>query len=103
MGESERVEVGRFVYENGEISGPADYMRERFPAMKEKIESGNSVVFNYGAAGASPSAIVAYLVAVQTDYAGYRGQKEMESWLDRDGDAKREDREAAVFCGRETS
>ena len=69
--------VGRFSMTSaGVVTGPADYMKERWPAFKAKLESGQSAVFNYGAGrGGSLESLV--LVAVQTDYAAWRGYKSL--------------------------
>jgi hypothetical protein len=72
-----RIEVGAFVYENGSISGPADYMREQGFSRIKLIEGGFDHVFNYGvSSGESPSVEVAMLVSLQTDYAGWKGLRD---------------------------
>ena len=63
--------VGSFSIDmNGTVEGPAEYMTcpGGFAVVKEQMESGRSVVFNYGGS---------ILVAVQTHYAGWRGQREL--------------------------
>ena len=81
MGASEKVEVGRFSYDpaTGEVTGPAEYMREAGKQRIALIEGGHDHVFNYGvSSGASPNAVVAMLVSLQTDYAGWRGHEDMK-------------------------
>lgn len=77
------IEVGAFTYEpaTGAITGPERYMRERFPAVKAEIEAGRNVCFNAGAGGLSPNVETALLVAVQTDYAGWRGTQQLNAAL----------------------
>lgn len=77
-----KIEVGSFTFdrETSQISGPADYMSERFSERLAEIEAGRCTVFNYGAAhigepGFAESIEVALLVAIQTDYAGWHGSK----------------------------
>ena len=69
------MKVGEFTYENGTVSGPAQYMTEKGNAKVEDILAGRSAVFNYGVGlpGANPAQLV--LVALQTDYAGWRGMR----------------------------
>ena len=74
------VEVGRFKLEDGTLSGPADYFASRGGVDAAVDKALNSVTFKYGAAGASPSPEVAFLVALQTDYAAYAGEKDLERW-----------------------
>lgn len=58
------------------VSGPQSYMNERFPILKSKIESGQCYVFNYSLKLGNPIKL-ALLVAVQTDFAGWKGTKEL--------------------------
>jgi hypothetical protein len=77
MADSEKVVVGAFTYQDGSVSGPADYMKEQGFAHLRKIESGTDVVFNFGvSSGESPTPIVALLVSIQTDYAGWKGSRD---------------------------
>lgn len=91
---SEKITVGRFTYEDGVVTGPADYMKERGNARLRSIEAGTDVVFNVGMGldpypgswlkvdgPQSPNAETAILVSLQTDYAGYLGEKQMEAAL----------------------
>lgn len=68
-----KLEVGKFIYANGVVSGPAEYMRERGSAKLDDIEAGNSHVVNYGLMHSKGSVEQLVLVALQTDYAGWRG------------------------------
>jgi len=55
-------------------------MHERGNAKIKGILDGKDVVFN-SVAHLSPDLETAILVALQTDYAGWAGMKEVESWL----------------------
>lgn len=73
-------QVGSFFYnhQTKEISGPADYMADRFQDRMEKIYAGRDAVFNYGSANpvqGGPDAVSLVLVSLQTDYAAYLGMK----------------------------
>ncbi len=58
----------RFAISNGVITGPADYMRERFKAWEhEAIELGKNACFN-AALRYSPNVDTAILVSLQTDW-----------------------------------
>ena len=72
--------VGRFSLEGGVLSGPAQYMEEQGNAKLDKILAGKDTVFNM-TAHLSPNAETAVLVALQTDFAGWLGMKEVEGWL----------------------
>lgn len=79
MSDSEtKVEVGRFTFDTATqtLTGPADYFESRGGVDKAVDQAVASHVFKYGAAGASPSPIVALLVALQTDYAGFAGERQ---------------------------
>jgi len=71
--------VGRFTYDEttGKISGPADYMKEAFPARIASIEAGTDVVTTKGYELNGGDIVLAILVSVQTDYAGFAGYKSM--------------------------
>lgn len=107
MEEVGRVEVGRFVYENGTVSGPAEYMKERGFDRLRKIEAGDDVVVRVAMGGepypgswigrretGCPNVETAVLVSLQTDYAAWAGAKQTQSFLDRAA-AVRERYEAA--------
>lgn len=66
--------VGQFTLEGNSISGPAEYMREQGNAFIDKCLKGESIVFNVGLTH-SPDPETALLVAVQTDYAGWKGMR----------------------------
>ena len=70
--------VGQFTYDEktGTVVGPKQYMDEQGSAKLDRILSGNDVVFNMGATR-SPDVITALLVAMQTDYAGWKGTKQL--------------------------
>ena len=72
----------KFSYDaqTNQISGPAEYMKTRYAAMMEQIYSGQSVVFNFSQQGCPGSSVVTgVLVALQTDYAGWLGQRQMDA------------------------
>ncbi len=71
--------VGRFIYEDGTLTGPAEYMRERGDARLAKIVAGEDVVFNFGAMSGRGDTITLVLVSLQTDYAGWLGTRELLS------------------------
>lgn len=74
--------VGQFTIdtETGTVTGPADYMNEQGSARLERILSGDDVVFNYGATR-SPDVFTAVLVSLQTDYAGWKGTRQLLAGL----------------------
>ena len=70
--------VGRFTYDSadGSIQGPKAYIGERFDAVMNGIYAGRSTVFNFATAqGSEPAAAI--LVALQTDYAGWKGTRDL--------------------------
>lgn len=74
------IEVGAFTYEEstGTVTGPAEFMRsDEYAACVADIEAGRHVVFNYGASGASPNVGTALLVAIQTEYAAWKGVRSL--------------------------
>ena len=77
------VEVGRFTLDtaSGILTGPADYFASKGGAQAAVEDVTRGAVFQYGATGASPSPVVALLVALQTDYASFRGRREFERRL----------------------
>lgn len=75
-----RKEVGQFSIEDGTFSGPAEYMREQGNAKLDGILAGTDTAFNL-CAGFSPDTETAILVAMQTDYAGWIGMRELLSAL----------------------
>ena len=70
--------VGRFTLEDGILSGPEAYMREKGNAKLEGILNGKDAVFNSAAHLDFETAI---LLAIQTDYAWWTRKKGVESWL----------------------
>ncbi len=68
--------VGAFAIDNGVISGPANYMKERGNEKLKRITGGEDVVFNASLLQ-SPDVETGVLVALQTDYAGWLGQREI--------------------------
>ncbi len=74
------VKVGKFELTDGVLSGPAQYMAEQGNAKLARILAGEDVVFNVGLSR-SPSVAIALLVALQTDYAGWLGLKQVQSRL----------------------
>lgn len=73
--------AGRFSYdtESGILSGPAQYMQEQGDALLAQITTGEDTVFNMSA-HYSPSAEMAVLVRLQTDFAGWAGMQQMLAW-----------------------
>ena len=70
--------VGRFKYESGQISGPAEYMNGDGDAKLDSILGGNDIAYNtmiVAKPGIDPVTMI--LTALQTDYAGWRGQREL--------------------------
>jgi len=72
-----KTTVGKFsLDENGTIEGPAEYLQSPwFDACIKKIEAGQSAVFNYPTPGVSTATKL--LVAIQTDYAAWRGAQSL--------------------------
>ena len=73
-------QVGKFTIDKGVLSGPAEYMKEQGGAKLEKILAGTDVVFNASLTH-SPDIETGILVAMQTDYAGWLGDKELSRCL----------------------
>lgn len=66
--------VGEFTLgADGSLVGPAGYMADRFSAFKAKLEAGDSAVFNHGLANGLGTTESLFLVAIQTDYAAWKG------------------------------
>ncbi len=72
--------VGQFTYEDGILCGPRDYLEEQGNALLDKILAGEDTIFNL-TKDQSPDIETAILVRLQTDYAGWLGLKQAESWL----------------------
>jgi hypothetical protein len=70
--------VGEFTYEDGTVTGPAEYMKERGNTRLKKILDGEDHVFNAGARfSPMTSTEKLVLVSLQTDYAGWKGTREL--------------------------
>jgi hypothetical protein len=72
--------IGSFTLADGILSGPQDYMIERGNALTDRILAGEDTIYNL-TASQSPDVETAVLVRLQTDYAGWLGLKQAESWL----------------------
>ena len=92
--------VGQFTYEDGILCGPRDYMEEHdgvtlarcqrqrimvapSNALLDKILAGEDAIFNL-TKDESHDIETAILVRLQTDYAGWMGLKQAESWLEHE-------------------
>lgn len=71
--------VGKFRLMGDAVEGPAAYMTERGNALIDRIVSDQDAMFNM-TAHLSPSAEVAVLVRLQTDYAAWVGEKQLLGW-----------------------
>ena len=76
--------VGAFTMdsETGTVTGPVEYMNDQGSARLARIASGNDVVFNMGCTR-SPNVFVAILVSLQTDFAGWKGTRNLLAGLGR--------------------
>lgn len=74
--------VGEFTMdtETGTVTGPAAYMEERGFDRMRAIEAGRDAVFNFGCCK-SPDVYTAVLVSLQTDYAGWKGTRQLLAGL----------------------
>lgn len=72
--------VGQFNYDEGNLSGPRDYMEAQGNALLDQILAGEDTIFNL-TQDQSPDIETAILVRLQTDYAGWLGLKQAEGWL----------------------
>jgi hypothetical protein len=71
--------VGKFTIDDeGGLLGPGDYMREQGDAKLGNILAGIDLIFNM-TAPYSPDLETAILVALQTDYAGWKGMRQFLS------------------------
>lgn len=77
------ITVGRFTFdeEANTVLGPKDYMNERFDTFMAELLAGRSAAFNYAPRGGDP--VRDALVAVQTDYAGWIGVRQLTRHFDR--------------------
>ncbi len=67
---------GRFSLDGDTLTGPAEYMTERGNALVDAIVAGQDTTFNL-TAHLSPSVEMAVLVRLQTDFAGWLGQRQL--------------------------
>lgn len=68
--------VGQFEIRDGALYGPAEYMKDQGNAKLDRILAGRDVVFNVGVTR-SPDIETAVLVSLQTNYAGWKGTREL--------------------------
>jgi hypothetical protein len=71
-----QLNCGRFTLDGDTLTGPAAYMEERGAALVDAIVAGQDTTFNL-TSHLSPSAELAVLVRLQTDFAGWLGQQEL--------------------------
>jgi len=73
------IQVGEFKSDGKDVWGPATYMEVRGSEKLRRIESGTDEGFNaMCAAGQGISTVNLVLVCLQTDYAGWLGQQDLE-------------------------
>lgn len=68
--------VGRFSFDRKSLTGPAAYMKERGNERLDRILAGDDEIFKMFCENC-PDAETAVLVLLQTDYAGWVGEKEL--------------------------
>ena len=61
------------------IHGPESYMKERGNDRLRKIEAGQDIIVN--SAPLTSDLLTTVLVSLQTDYAGWKGEREMAGWM----------------------
>ena len=68
--------AGRFSFDptTGTVSGPAEYMKERYSARIAEIQAGRDTVANMGMAHHGDT-VLAVLVSLQTDFAAWQGMR----------------------------
>lgn len=74
------MKIGEFVYdaESNTLTGPAEYMREQGNKFVEDALAGRSAVLNYALTnGGGSDPVRALLVALQTNYAGWKGTRDL--------------------------
>ena len=74
------AKAGKFEIIDDALYGPKDYMEAQGDKKLAAILSGNDTVFNM-CAGYSPNIETAICVALQTNYAGWLGMKQVEGWM----------------------
>ena len=62
------------------IVGPEKYMKEQGHELLDRILAGEDTIFNM-TCGQAPDIYQAILARLQTDYAGWAGLRQVESWL----------------------
>jgi hypothetical protein len=74
---AQSMTAGRFSFDaaSGQVSGPAEYMRERYDERIQAINAGRDAVANMGLA-MHGNIVQAVLVSLQTDYAAWAGMRE---------------------------
>lgn len=77
------ITVGSFTYDpqTSAVEGPADYMTERYDAFMQDLLAGRAAAFYGAPSGTDP--MLAALVAIQTDYAGWSGTRDLLRGLRR--------------------
>lgn len=70
------TKVGQFEIKGGNLYAPEQYMNERGNARVDEILEGKNTMFNM-TAHLSPTPETALLVNLQTDYAGWKGTKQL--------------------------
>ena len=73
---------GRFTFDQDSqtLEGPGEYMTEKGNALVDSILGGNDVMFNM-TCSMSPSPEMAVMVRLQTDYAGWVGNRQVQNWM----------------------
>lgn len=70
--------VGQFTYDGQSVSGPAEYMREQGSAKLDSILAGEAAGFNAMLAVRPDVDLeTMVLIALQTDYAGWKGTRQL--------------------------
>ena len=75
--------VGKFSWDGQTITGPRDYMEDPggFPKVKADLESGRNAII--GAAPIGTDTVTLMLVAIQTNYAGWKGTRDLLRFNER--------------------
>ena len=76
------TKVGNFEVENGNVIGPKEYMEsDSYAKTRHEIEEGTHCLFSHFEVGTPVDMMIA--VILQTDYAGWRGTRQLISMLER--------------------
>lgn len=77
------VRVGRFAYDPSvnQVTGPGEYMQERYDKRMERITNGRDSVYN-AAMRQHGSPVLATLVSLQIDFAAWSGEKSFRRALE---------------------